>query len=175
MTALETKEIIQKIKIFRPFFQTGNSKSEERKFIEEWDKVLKDYSYEDVDKKVDEYFKDGNNIGKVPDPYYLVKYLNTETEKKSSDGLVVRCPICQKEMQACDFENHYGRCLSVSYICKRSKMYFGQTPDTEKLYAMEQREFNRKYLEFLKKLYEKPIPEWEKMNLEKAFEKWRDE
>ncbi len=86
MTIDETKKVIQKIKTFRPFFQTGNSSSEEINFRKEWHRVLESYDYEDVDRKLNEYFKDGDNVGRIPDAYYLVKFLKTHEEKQQAGG-----------------------------------------------------------------------------------------
>ena len=87
MTIEETKQIIQKVKNYRPFMQTGNSSREQGEFVMAWHDVLEPYDFADVDRKLLEYFKDGDNIGKIPDVFYLVKYLKTHEDKRNAQGI----------------------------------------------------------------------------------------
>lgn len=167
MTIDETKAIIRKIKTFRPFFQTGNGPREEAEFLREWHKVLEPYEHSDVDRKLVEYFRDGDNIGKIPDVYYITKYLKTHSEKQSSSGIWVRCPLCQKELAQNSFDSHYDRCSSVNYIYKKTEQYFNQTLDKRRLFEMPQDEFDKRYLDFLNKLLPKVSDLEEKTRLEK--------
>ncbi len=168
MTAAETKKIVKKIKIFRPFFQSGNGKQEEKEFIGEWHKVLKVYDYEDVDHKLDEYFNNGNNYGKIPDIHYLVKYLQTTEQKKTTGGIIVNCPRCGVELPLEEIDKHNSRCSSVSYLCMMSKKYFHQKLNRQKLFDLPDDEFDRKYLAFKKQL-ENKIPKEEQKELKKIF------
>lgn len=167
MTLDETKKVINKIKVFRPFFQTGNSKTEENEFKLSWHEVLEPYDYDDVDKKLNDYFMDGDNVGRIPDIHYIVKYLKNHKEKKETTGIIIRCPLCQKELQYSMFDYHYERCSSVEYICKNSERYFLQRIDKNKLFQMNKEQFDRKYLEFISALKDKIEDKNEKNNLEK--------
>lgn len=165
----ETKTIIRKIKAFRPFMQTGNSAREETEFLKEWHKVLEPYDYEDVDRKLDEYFRDGDNIGKIPDVYYITKYLKTHTEKFQANGVWIRCPLCQKEMAQSSLNNHYERCSSVNYVYNKTKEYYNKTLNKDKLFAMSKEEFDSTYLRFLKSLISIVHDTTEKSRIEKVY------
>lgn len=167
MTIEETKQIIQKVKNYRPFMQTGNSSREQGEFVMAWHDVLEPYEFVDVDRKLLEYFKDGDNIGKIPDVFYIVKFLKTHSEKQSSNGIWIRCPLCQKELAQNSFDNHYSRCSSVNYIYKKTEQYFCQTLNKRKLFEMSQEEFDKRYLDFLNKLLPKVSDLEEKTRLEK--------
>lgn len=169
MTIDETKKVIQKIKTFRPFFQTGNSSSEEINFRKEWHRVLESYDYEDVDRKLNEYFKDGDNVGRIPDAYYLVKFLKTHEEKQQAGGNWIRCNLCGEEMADSAFLNHFDRCSSVNYIYRKTKEIFNQNIDRTKLYKMSQEEFDRRYLSFLQKIREKTTDAEEQNRVEKII------
>ena len=69
MTRTETKQIVDKIQVYRQSFLITNN------VYQEWFRVLELYDYEDVDKKLDEFFQNGDNFGRYPDVYYLTKYL----------------------------------------------------------------------------------------------------
>lgn len=169
MTIDETKKVIQKIKTFRPFFQTGNSSSEEINFRKEWHRVLGSYDYEDVDRKLNEYFKDGDNVGRIPDVYYLVRYLKSSTDKRQSDGIWIRCNLCGEEIADKHFDRHFDRCSSVNYIYKKTQEIFNQKIDKSKLFKMTQEEFDRRYLCFLQQVKEKTTDEEEKNRVEKII------
>ena len=152
MTIDEAKQVIRKIKTFRPFFQTGNGSREESEFLKEWYKVLEPYEFADVEQKLMEYFKDGENIGKIPDVFYITKHLKSHAEKRCAQGLWIRCPWCQEEVASPLFEEHYDRCLSVTFICKNAKTKFNQVVDPKKLISLPKEEFDKKYLIFIEKL-----------------------
>ena len=75
MTRQEAISIVDKIQVYRQSFLITN------RVYEEWFKVLEPYDYEDVDRKLDEYFRDSDNFGRYPDVYYLTKYLKTIEQK----------------------------------------------------------------------------------------------
>ena len=169
MTIYETKQVIQKIKTFRPFFQTGNSSAEEINFRKEWHKVLEPYDFEDVDRKLIEYFKDGDNIGKIPDAFYLTKYLKTHDSKRNSQGIWIKCQLCQEEMSLEEYDNHYERCASVEYICKQSIRVFGQRLNRNQMMNLSQKDFDKRYIYFLYQLQAKTKDFDEKTRLEKII------
>lgn len=155
MTIEETKQIIQKVKNYRPFMQTGNSSREQGEFVMAWHDVLEPYDFADVDRKLLEYFKDGDNIGKIPDVFYLVKYLKTHEDKRNAQGIWVRCQLCQEEMSLSAYEKHYERCASVEYICKQSITEFGQRLNRKQMMGLSQEEFDKRYIGFLERLQAK--------------------
>ena len=75
MTIEETKQIVDKIKIYRPNFGGQFDKSGFDKLKLEWFRILEPYDYADVNRKLDEYFEDTDNTNKYPDPYYLTSIL----------------------------------------------------------------------------------------------------
>ena len=58
MTRTETKQIVDKIQVYRQSFLITNN------VYQEWFRILESYDYEDVDKKLDEFFQNGDNFGR---------------------------------------------------------------------------------------------------------------
>lgn len=153
MTIEETKQIVDKIKIYRPSFGGQFDKSGFDKLKLEWFRILEPYDYADVDKKLDEYFKNGDNFGKYPDVYYLIKYLKKHEEKLKNGNYYVRCNICGGIVEFNNYDNHYDRCNSADYLCKMSEKYFNQKLNKEKMLKASQSDFEKYYWEFCSKLY----------------------
>lgn len=162
MTTDETREVIRKIKSFRPFFQTGLSSTEHTRFVLDWHQVLEPYDFRDVDEALNKYFKDGDNIGKIPDVYYLTKFLQTTKEKSMITQGCVICPLCRETILEEKFDEHYGRCLSVDLIARKTEKFYQRKVNRKPLIEMEKAEFDTKYLTFVKQIANSSTEEKEK-------------
>lgn len=149
MSRKEVSDLLEKIQAYRQSFLITNA------VINEWNRVLEPYDYDDVNKKLDEYFKNGDNFGKYPDVYYLIKYLKSHDEKIKTNGIGVRCQICDRIVNIDNYNEHYDRCSSTEYLCNMSEKYFNRKLNKEKLLGANREEFEKYYWEFCKKLYEK--------------------
>ena len=131
MERKEVGKIMDKIRAFRQsFLVTDNT-------FNEWCKILEPYRYEDVDKKLDEYFRDSSNFGQYPDAYYLTKYLKTEEQLSQTQEINAKCSLCGKEMPYNELEEHYDRCSSIDYVYRESRKYLHKTFDKQKLWEMD--------------------------------------
>lgn len=153
MTLEETKKIVDKIKIYRQTFGGHLDKAGMNKLNLEWFRVLEPYDYEDVDKKLDEFLKNGDNFGKYPDVYYLIKYLKKTEEKLKNGVYYVRCNLCGEIVEFDNYDSHYDRCNSADYLCKMSEKYFNQKLNKKKMLEANQVDFEKYYWEFCLKLY----------------------
>lgn len=148
MTRQESISIVDKIQVYRQSFLITN------RVYEEWFKVLEPYDYEDVDRKLDEYFRDSDNFGRYPDVYYLTKYLKTIEQKKDDSILHVNCQLCNRKIKYEDYKKHYERCSSADYIVEMAKRYFNQNLSKDKMLESSEKKFQSCYYSFCKKLYE---------------------
>lgn len=163
MERQDVKNILSKIKAFRQSFDVTNS------LMDEWVKVLAPYRYEDVNKKLDDYFKETNNFGQYPDAYYLTRYLRTEEELENKQDIYARCSICNKPIIYYDLHNHYERCSSIDYIKRCGEKYLHRKFDEEKLWNMNTTTFDELYWKVCEETF-KVIPEClEKHTLENAI------
>lgn len=163
MEKKEVKIIIDKIKAFRQNFDVSNL------LIEEWTKILLPYRYQDVDKRLDEYFKENENTLKYPDAYYLTKYLRTEEEINNTQEVYVRCPICSKIMNDHKLHEHYERCSSIEYIERCGRKYLNKVFNRMKMWEMSKDKFEELYWKVCDETF-KVIPEClEKHTLENAI------
>lgn len=162
MERVDVKNILNKIKAFRQSFDINNST------LEEWEKILKPYSYKDVEKKLDDYFREGSNFGQYPDAYYLIKYLKTEDEKSRIGEIVVKCQICREKIPYIEYNEHFDRCSSIEFI-KNNEEYLKREFNKEKMWSMNNTEFEKLYWKFCEELL-KVIPEGvSKHSLENAI------
>lgn len=147
MERTEVSKLLNKIKAFRQSFEISNS------LVLEWTKILEPYRYEDVDKKLDEYFRDSTNFGQYPDAYYLTKYLKTEEELSKTQEIKGRCSLCNKEMPYNELEEHYDRCSSIDYVYRESRKYLHKTFDKDKMWAMDNQTFDKLYWKVCDELF----------------------
>lgn len=147
MERKEVTKIMNKIQAFRQSFLVTDSS------FNEWCKVLEPYRYEDVDKKLDEYFKDATNFGQYPDAYYLTKYLKTEEELSKTQEVMGRCSLCGKEMPYNDLKEHYDRCSSIDYVYREARKYLHKTFDKDKMWEMDKQTFDKLYWKVCDELF----------------------
>lgn len=160
MSIDETKLIVDKIKSFRPFFQTGLSKSQEIDFVRNWSKVFEPYDYKEVDKKLDQWFSERGHFGKTPEPYELITGLLTivqKTKLHDKNIIIIFCPICRKKYGLIDFDNHYKKCSSIEFIYLTRKKYFEKHTDKSMLWKIDDKKFEELYIDYCKRLLDKNI------------------
>lgn len=163
MNRMETQNILNKIKVFRQSFLIL------KETIEEWTKILEPYDYQDVDKKLDEYFKESNNFGQYPDPYYLIRNLTTISEKEKYREVTIICQICGEKVSHGAYEKHFDRCSSIDYICNMSERFYNKKLDKKELYQMQSDKFDKAYWNFCENLFNKMPDGLEKRALENAL------
>ncbi len=169
MTIDETKTLVDKIKIYRPTFGGHFDKTGMDKLKLEWYRILEPYDYEDVNKKLDEYFENGDNFGRYPDVYYLIKYLKKSNEKLKSGIRYVQCQNCNRTVEFDKYNEHFDRCSSVEYISKMSLKYYDKTLNKKKLFELINEEFEDKYWKFCEALVDKMEDGQDKYNLKNVI------
>lgn len=148
MEKKDTLKIINKVKVYRPKFESNDF------VVSEWHRVLESYDYEDVDKKLNEYLSDLVNRGRYPDPLYLTKYLKTSADKLNPTEYKIICDGCCKSIRRLEYKTHKERCNSALWLCDMSKKYFNKSLNYVKLMELEKSDFNERYYLFCKRLYE---------------------
>lgn len=144
MTKEQASQITKKIKAYYYYFELD--KDSQKIWI---DKLLP-YSFEDVDKKIEEHItgEERQNPPRVQD---LIRFLLTEEQKaKSKDDYIVNCNLCGRQMTLKEYDNHYDRCLSIEYLVNISK---------QKGQDITRKEIENCKEEVLNKLYEKYKPQ----------------
>lgn len=146
MTIKETRDFMERIKQHYQEFTIDNYK------IDEWFKELKDYNYDDVNKKLEEHLRSENYGSVIPKVYFLTKHLTKEKDKGKVEELIVRCSICGKIIKYKDFQEHMDRCNSVEFINLKSKKLFGKEIDKDRYRTMDNEEFDKIYNKLLEKI-----------------------
>ncbi len=140
MTRQEVDSLLEKIQAYRQSFLITKT------VIAEWRRVLEPYDSEDVNKKLDEFFKNTEeNFGRYPDAYYLTKYLKRHDEKLKVGINYVRCQICQQPVELTEYDKHYDRCSSIEYLCKIAEKYYNRKLNKKELWKLSDKDFEEKY------------------------------
>lgn len=137
--------------------------------IEEWYKDLIKYDYEDVDKALDRYMKFDNSIY-PPKRNAILRGLKTKEQKFRESNLRTICPLCFRNVQINDFNNHYGRCLDLEFIEKNVKKYLDKSIDYDKYYNMSDDDLEKQVIKISKIIYEKTTNEAMKNYIKKYLE-----
>lgn len=163
MTREETTSLIKKIETFRPSFLV------KKDTVYEWFKILEPFDFNDVDKKLDDYFREGNNFGQAPDPYILTRNLTNVADKQKYRNATIRCQLCNCLVSHRDYNTHYDRCSSVDYIYRMSKKFFNKILKKSELMQLPNEKFDKAYWTFCDSLYERMPNGLEKHCLENAI------
>ena len=158
MNINETKEFMERIKIHYPSFIIDTYT------IEEWHKELKDYSFEDINKKFEEHLRNeqyGNNIPRI---WFLTKYLTKEADKgkNNASDIKTNCQLCGKEIILSEYSNHYHKCSSVDYIIRQVKKYKGQELPRKDIEELTDEKFDKLYDKVLNLTFECGTPDEKK-------------
>lgn len=160
MELKDVKMILNRIKVNYPTFVNDDYTRSE------WYKELKDYSLEDVMKKLEQHFRSEQYGNSIPKVYFLTKYLTKEKEKNTKENISYICPFCKKSISLELYEKHYNKCSSIDYLMNLSKKYFGKPLNKEKLEQADDDVFEKYYWDFSYKLLgilEKDTPEYKSL------------
>ncbi len=163
MTKQEVDNLLEKVRAYRQTFLITKT------VIEEWRRILEPYDCEDVNKKLDDFFRDSENFGRYPDVYYITKYLKKHDEKLKAGINYVRCQICQQTVELMDYNEHYDRCNSVEYLYKMAEKHYGKQLNKEELRKMNKKEFEEKYWKVCEDLKNKLKDKKQQHGLENAI------
>lgn len=146
MTIKETNEFMERIKSHYQEFIIDDFK------IKEWYKELKNYDYEDINKKLEEHLKSEVYGEQIPKLYFLTKYLIPSEEKGKIFSYSTECTVCGKQVADEEFDNHFKRCSSASAIVRDLKKYYNLNVDYDNLMNMSNETFEKTYIKYLNKM-----------------------
>ena len=159
MTREESKNLMKRIKEHYQDFIVDEGK------IDEWHKYLKDYSYSDVSKKLDEHLSSQEYGQYIPKVAFLVKYLTKEEDKGKIEDYKIQCYLCKKFIKNSEYQEHFSRCSSINYMNRQRYKYFRKEFDEtaiKQLWNMSEETFRKKYREMLEFIKENTEDEYEK-------------
>ena len=163
----ETKRLFKRIKSHYEDFIVDEGK------IDEWHNFLKDYSYDDVSKKLDEHLSSEQYGQYIPKVAFLVKYLTKEEDKGKYEDYKVQCFYCKNYFKNSEYKEHFKRCSSINYMSMQRERFFGKSLDDSiknQLYKMNEEDFRKKYREVLEIVKNQTQDEWEKQRITALLE-----
>ena len=167
MTREESKNLMKRIKEHYQDFIVDEGK------IDEWHNYLKDYSYSDVSKKLDEHLSSQEYGQYIPKVAFLVKYLTKEQDKGKIEDFKIKCYLCEKYIKNSEYQKHFSRCSSINYMNKQRYKYFGKEFDEtaiKQLWDMEEETFRKKYREMLEVVRNNTKDEYERARVTALLE-----
>lgn len=169
MTLEETSNLLDKIKLYRPYFAGHLDKTGLIQLKKEWFDKLESYDTEDINSKLEEFLKDGDNLNKQPDVYQLIKNCKTKKQKQNQ-SIITSCKFCGRWLEYKDLHEHQDRCRSINYIKRLYLKYFpNREVPLKELYEISNEEFDSNYYKILEIVSSKLTGE-EKERVEKLLE-----
>lgn len=167
MTLTETSNLLDKIKIHRPYFAGQFDKSGLEKLKKEWHRVLEPYDVEDINNELDDFLKDGDNLNKQPDVYQLIKYCKTNKQKQmGEENFKVNCKFCNRSLDYIEIVDHENRCRSIMYLKRIYLKYFpNHKLPIKELYEMSNNQFDDNYFKIIEVVKNKIIPTTDEFKL----------
>ena len=146
----ETREFMERVKVHYPTFIIDTYT------IEEWHSQLKEYSYEDINKRFNEHLQSEQYGEYIPKIWFLTKNLIKEDDKEraTSDKVKFTCNICGEEVTLINWNSHYDRCIVEEYIIKQAKKYRNKDIDRSEIKALSQEKLDALYEKMINIVYE---------------------
>ena len=168
MTIEQVDSLISRIKIYRPFFCSNQDKNSIMKLKKDWYKVLVNYDNEDVNKALEEFVHvDDKNT--IPAVMTLVSGLTKISNKDISD-IFIECRICRHKIRLKNYDPHYEKCSSIDYLSRMAFKYSNINLDVDKLYQLDDENFEKFYWSCCRSLLTKIDNEAELYFLKNAIE-----
>lgn len=133
--------------------------------VDEWYKELKDYDFDDINRKLESHLRSEEYGSAIPKVHFLTKWLKKSKDKGKVFSYEVNCPICKKWLDKDEFNRHYDRCSSINYLNKQSLKYKGEEIDKEIYLNLSYEDFNKKYDAICEYVYKHTEDEDEKKYL----------
>ena len=170
MTKNDVKKLVDLIVIHRPYFKTRLGDAIYLDLLNEWERIMGPYDYEDIKGNLEKFLKDENNYGREPDAYQLIRGLLTIEDKNTNSLGKVTCQFCGRVFNRLEVYEHEDRCRSIRYMERKYSQLFNRTIDKRQLWEISKEEFDKKYDEFLKYI-EPKVNGTEKMFIQKYYNK----
>lgn len=147
---MKTDEIIKlfdRIKMHYTMFTYNDEK------VKEWHRFLKDYSSEDINKRLDEYLS--YEYENAPLCMSLIKGIEKIKKSDEDDSWVTECDICKEKIRIygndmSEFDKHYRKCQKIDFIDRIVFRYKGQHIASVKYYQMNDEELEENYQRTMK-------------------------
>lgn len=130
--------------------------------VDEWYRELRDYDFEDVNKKLESHLRSETYGESIPKLFFLTKYLEKSKDKGKRLRCDVSCPICKEWFDVDELNRHYERCSSINYLNKQSLKYKGEEIDRKAYLNLSYEDFNKKYDAICEYVYKHTEDEEEK-------------
>ena len=155
MTRVELTNFMKKINDYYPEFTFDAGK------IDSWFIQFQFYDVEDLYDKLNNHIKSELFGDKPPRINYLLKDLIRSEDKGKYVDHLAMCPICGKGVRISKFDKHYERCNSVQYIKSEMKRLYDKEINEDELFEISDEEFNRRYINLLHRVFERPRGKWQ--------------
>ena len=164
---MEKKKVIDVLDYLGMNYSTfGDTKSK----FEMWNKILKDYSYDEVMDRINELMARKEFLTVCPTLTVIVSPLTKIKDKQTFEGALFMCQFCGRAFESKEeMEIHEDRCRSIRYIEKQYKRFKLGVIDKKILFDMQEDEFQERYKKLLKFVYEHTGNDYEKQIIENIF------
>ncbi len=108
----EIYELLEKVRIYYQNMAKSDAVNDE------WYKILRKYNRDDVYGNLERYLSIERNRNRIPMPQDLISGLSTieQQKEKNNDNFKIDCQLCHKFMTLDEYNNHYSKCSSITYL-----------------------------------------------------------
>ena len=153
MERIDIIKLIDFITIHRPNFVSRLGDKIYKNMVNDWERIMGPYDYEDIFNNLENFLKEEKNYGKEPDAYQLIRGILTKEDKKTNKSGRVSCQFCGRWFNRLEVYKHEDRCRSVKYLDRMyRKLLNRQLLNKKELYEMNDKEFDEKYIKSLEYL-----------------------
>lgn len=111
MSAEEVYELLERVRVYYQNMSRADT------VYEIWYNVLKNYSYQEVCEGLEKYVSFKENRKRIPTPYDLIDDISSIKQKaEATNDFVIDCNLCHKNMTLSEYNRHYSKCSSISYL-----------------------------------------------------------
>ena len=152
MTKADVKKLVDLIVIHRPYFKSRLGDSIYLELLNEWERIMGPYDFEDIKGNLEKFLMNENNYGKDPDAYQLIRGLLTTKDKEENSKGKVYCMFCKRIMSRLEIHQHEDRCRSIKYLQRIYRKYFKrELEDLARLYNMTNKDLDKANIYVLEK------------------------
>lgn len=116
MNKMEAKKLTDKIKGYynSQFFI-------DEYVIDAWYETMKPYDLEDAIEHIQSYIRDYPDTPPRPHTFKRGLYTTEEKERMRNANYTVECNLCHRWISIQDYEDHYSKCLDITYLVDVAK------------------------------------------------------
>lgn len=151
MTRKETADFMERIRLHYP-----NRFIVDKIKINTWYNTLQNFSFDELNEKLERHLKNEEFSEKVPSLDFLVRYATPETHVE--EDYIIECQKCGHFFEnRKEYHRHLDRCIKITTMVRDLKNYFELNIDRPKLETYNNLQVDELYNRYIDKMLNEAI------------------